>query len=647
MAATHRLVVGTAGHIDHGKSRLVQALTGQDPDRLPEEKSRGMTIDLGFAYAQLDGCDVWFVDVPGHERFIRNMLAGAGGVDLALLVVAADDAVMPQTEEHAEVLRLLGIRDCVVALTKIDLVDDEWADAVEEEVRGLLGKLDMQPLQVVRTSAETGRGIEELRGVLAGHASERGQRPATATWFRMPVDRAFSVPGRGTVVTGSVAHGGVQSDDELELWPAGRVVRVRDLQTHHAAQEAARGRMRLASNLASIAPEEAPRGCTLATPGYLAPTRVLDAQLTWLRLVGKRRGQTLRLRLHLATAETLCQLRLLDPPDGPRVMDAFAQLKLQDTVVAAWGDRFILRDESGQRTLGGGQVLHPAPRVWSGRRPARREGLEALCAQEEQARLEEVVYAAEWQPTTLPQLAARAGLADAVAAERLVGRLKAAGRMRVLSSGELQLYVHNDRLAALGEDLERRLGAYRAAHPRQPGVPWSQWPGWMPAACPAKLRGVLAEWYVADGPFRRERDHVLAADAQAELPAEDQALLEALLAAFAAAAFQPPALEELDCHTAKNGKRLRELVEYAVAQELLVRVADGLWLHAERWRELVQIVSGAIRERGPLKVAEIRTLLNSSRKYVVPLVERLDAAGVTQRRGDTRVLGPAADGGAS
>jgi selenocysteine-specific elongation factor len=643
MASTHKLVVGTAGHIDHGKSRLVQALTGQDPDRLPEEKSRGMTIDLGFAYTQLDACDMWFVDVPGHERFIRNMLAGAGGVDLALLVVAADDAVMPQTEEHAEVLRLLGITDCVVALTKLDLVDDEWADAVEEEVRSLLARLDMQPLQVVRTSTETGRGIDELRGVLARHAAERGQRPATATWFRMPIDRAFTVPGRGTVVTGSVAHGGVQSEDELELWPAGRVVRVRDLQSHHDAQASAHGRMRLAVNLASIAPADAPRGCTLATPGYLAPTRVLDAQLAWLQLLGKRRGQTLRLRLHLATAETLCQLRLLDPPAGQRVTEAFAQLKLQDTVVAAWGDRFILRDESGQRTLGGGQVLHPAPRVWSGRRPARRTGLAALQSADAVTRLEEVVYAQEWQPATLPQLATRAGLADAGAAETLIGKLKAAGRMRVLASGELRLYVHNDHLDALAEDLGRRLAAYRADHPRQPGVPWSQWPAWMPAACPAKLRGVLAEWFVEQGPFTRQRDHVLAADARPDLPAEDQQLLQALLAEFAEAAFQPPALEDLQCRTAKNGKRLRELVEYAVAQEQLVRVADGLWLHAERWREMVQIVGGAIRARGPLKVAEIRTLLNSSRKYVVPLVERLDAAGVTQRRGDTRVLGPAAD----
>ena len=220
-----KLVVGTAGHIDHGKSRLVWALTGTDPDRLPEEKARGMTIDLGFAHGQFDGCDISFVDVPGHERFIRNMVAGATGIDVAVLVVAADDSVMPQTREHAEVLSLLGVERCIVVLSKMDLVDDEWADAVEEDVRGLLAGFGVEPLRFVRTSAEDGRGLEELRQVLAGLAREQSRRAEAYRWFCLPIDRSFIIAGRGTVVTGSVAHGTVRREDELELWPTGERVR--------------------------------------------------------------------------------------------------------------------------------------------------------------------------------------------------------------------------------------------------------------------------------------------------------------------------------------------------------------------------------------------------------------------------------------
>lgn len=256
MSDAPTLVVGTAGHIDHGKSRLVLALTGTDPDRLPEEKARGMTIDLGFAHTQIEGCDIFFVDVPGHERFIRNMVAGATGVDVAVLVVAADDSVMPQTREHAEVLSLLGVERCVVVVTKMDLVDDEWADAVEGEARELLAAVGLEPAAFVRTSAETGRGLDELRQVLARLAREQSQRAEPYRWFCLPIDRAFTIAGRGTVVTGSVAHGQVARDDELELWPGGRSVRARDLQSHHDECQQAIGRRRLAINLAGLTRED-------------------------------------------------------------------------------------------------------------------------------------------------------------------------------------------------------------------------------------------------------------------------------------------------------------------------------------------------------------------------------------------------------
>ncbi len=645
MERERTLVVGTAGHIDHGKSRLVHALTGTDPDRLPEEKARGLTIDLGFAHAAFGDARVSFVDVPGHERFIRNMVAGATGVDVALLVVAADDSVMPQTREHAEVLSLLGLRRCIVALTKMDLVDDEWGDAVADEVAALLDELGLTPTALVRTSAESGRGLDELRELLTRTALEDCEPPLPYTWFRMPVDRSFVVAGRGTVVTGTVSHGRVQRDAELVVWPAQTAVRARGLQTHNDRLDAVAGRLRLAVNLAGVSHDEIQRGCTLATPGYLEPARYLDAYVPWLRMPGKTRRQTLRLRLHIGTRDVLCEVRLRDKPTDDPVRDQYVQLKAAEPVVATWGERFILRDESGTRTLGGGRVLRPVARLWTARRPAHVAGLDVLHSGPPPARLEEAIRALEWRPVDEQRLATLAGLADEDDVGNTCRRLMGGGRVRVLEVAGVKLYVHNAHLEVLGEDLTRRLKAYLADNPRQAGLPRSEWPGWMPGACPARLRPALADWFLSSGRFALEHDHVVPAGEKKALPPADQQLLDAILAEFDAGAFQPPREAELQCRTPQNEKRVRDLIKLAAAQGQLVRIADGLWLHESRWEEMTGRVSAAIRERGPVTVAEIRTLLGSSRKFVVPIVEYLDATGVTRRQGDRRTLGPNAPAG--
>jgi selenocysteine-specific elongation factor len=643
MSTTRRLVVGTAGHIDHGKSALVRALTGIDPDRLPEEQARGMTIDLGFAYTQIDDCQVAFVDVPGHERFIRNMVAGVTGIDAALLVVAADDSVMPQTREHAEVLSLLGIEHCVLVLTKMDLVDEGWADAVEEEAVQLLGGLGIAPFGVVRTSVQTGRGLEDLRATLARLARERGQRPEPYSWFCLPIDRAFVIAGRGVVVTGTVSHGTVARDDELELWPAGARVRVRDLQTHHESCEVAAGRRRLALNLAGLSREQVGRGCTLATPGYLEPARCLEVWLASLRMPGKTPRQRMRLRLHIATSELLAELRLAEKPQASVVRGVFGQLVVAQPVVATWGQRFILRDEPATRTLGGGKVLRPVSRLWSSKRPPHVAGLQMLLQGSPAERLEEVIRAAQWQPLSDAQLAVRSGLTDAHDAACQARRLCDQRRVHLLEAGSARLYVHRDWLRLLDEDLDRRLRAYLEQNPRTPGLPRAQAVTWMPAACPERLRPALAQWWLEKGAVCLHGDYVVPAGSVPDIGPADQALLDAILQEFEAAAFQPPALRDLKCANSRNERRIRELVELATARRKLVRIGPDLWLHESRWRELVQRVLEAMRQRGPLTVADIRTLLNSSRKYVVPIVEQLDAAGITRREGDLRHPGPKAD----
>ncbi|TWT46286.1 Selenocysteine-specific elongation factor [Phycisphaerae bacterium RAS1] len=637
-----QLVVGTAGHIDHGKSRLVLALTGVDPDRLPEEKARGMTIDLGFAHASINGADIHFVDVPGHERFIRNMVAGATGIDVALLVVAADDSIMPQTREHAEVLSLLGIQRCLIVLTKMDLVDAAWADAVEQETRDLLGNVGIEPLGCIRTSAETGAGLDALRAKLADLASTRNQSQLVPEWFRMPIDRAFNVAGRGVVVTGTVYHGAVARDDELELWPAGARVRTRDLQSHNDPRAAAAGRMRLAVNLAGVSLADVRRGCELATPGYLCATQRLDACIAALRTPGKPGRTRLRLRLHIATSDVLATLRWLEPPPETPQGGRFAQLTTEEPIVAAWGQRFILRDESASRTLGGGWVLRPAAPGYSTREPPSRDALLTLKDAAPRQRLEEVIRAAGWNAPDPPLLASQAGLASAAEAQRARQALADAQVVVRIDEASQQMHIHASHLKQTAETLAARLRAHLSANPRLAGVAHGEWPQWMPRACPPRMRPALAGWLIAQEYFVETNGFVTPAGERIELPPEDRALLEQVLAEYAQSAFQPPEVDALKCRTSRTARRLTQLIALAVARKKLVRVAEGIFLHADRWAEATQRVAALIRTRGGVTVSDVRTLLNSSRKFIVPLVELLDASGITRRVGDQRLLGPKA-----
>lgn len=638
MSDSTKLVVGTAGHIDHGKSSLVHALTGENPDRLPEEQARGMTIDLGFAHARIEQADVWFVDVPGHERFIRNMVAGATGVDVALLVVAGDDSVMPQTREHAELLSLLGVDRCVLVITKIDLIDQDWADAVELEARDLLRSVGVEPIAAVRVSSLTGQGLESLRTVLARMARERAARADGYAWFRLPIDRVFSIPGRGLVVTGSVAHGALQRDEVLELWPGPRRVRARELHTHHEAAVSAIGRMRLAVNLAGVELGEVSRGCELATPAALETTTRMDVWLASLRLPGKLRRRTVRARLHLATSEALAELRLLDPLEESG-RSTFAQVRLAQPLVAEWGQRFIVRDESGQRTLGGGRVLRPVAPPWSTKRAQMREELLELRDAPPKRRLCVALRDLEWTMIGDGALATRAGVADAGAMAALRKELAAEGRVVTLADG---LTVGREVVESLGESLQKRLETQQAANSRWPGVPLAEWANWMPRACPERLRGRVGEWMLARGRFCSTNGFITGVAANDDLPEGDRTLLEAVLTEFRAAAFQPPDVDQLKAATPKNQKRVRELVALAVARGRLLRVGADILIHHDVWADGVAALLRAIRERGPLAVSDIRGLLNSSRKYVVPILERLDALGVTKRLGDLRSAGAAA-----
>ena len=352
-------IVGTAGHIDHGKSALVRALTGTDPDRLQEERERGITIDLGFAHLELeDGTRVGFIDVPGHERFVKNMLAGIGGIDAVLLVVAADESIMPQTREHLAICELLGVSSGVVAITKCDLVDDEIAELVELEIRDLLAGSRLATAPIVRTSAETGAGLAALRGALADTLNASGVRPSHDL-VRMPIDRIFTVHGFGTVVTGTLLSGRIGTGDRLELLPQATVVTVRGLQVYGEPVESATAGQRTAVNLQGVDTSAATRGDLLVTPGALAPTYMIDARLDMLPEHGLEQLQ--RVRFHHGAIETLCRVAILETDEIRAGASGLVQLRLETPYACAPGDRFVVRRYSPMLTIGGGTVLDNLP----------------------------------------------------------------------------------------------------------------------------------------------------------------------------------------------------------------------------------------------------------------------------------------------
>jgi selenocysteine-specific elongation factor len=453
----HRdLILGTAGHIDHGKTTLVKALTGVDCDRLPEEKARGITIDIGFARLDLPPFRLGIVDVPGHERFVKNMLAGATGIDLAVLVVSAKESVKPQTREHLEILKLLGIRHGVVALTMCDLVDADTRELVAMEVRELVQDSFLADAPILHTAAKTGQGIDELKAALLA-CCEKVEGRSGKQWFRLPIDRSFTVQGHGTIVTGSVVSGSLAIGDEVEWLPRRERVRVRGVQNHDSAAEEVHRGQRAAINLAGVKHEDVQRGQELATPGYLVPSRVVTARVHCLR-DGKRPIKHRQpVRLHVGTAEVMGQVSLLDCDSVEPGTWGLAQLFLDDDVVSTWGQPFVLRESSATLTVGGGQVLQPAAKKLRRRHVEVLERVEKLWTGVARERALLVAWFGGFHGFTLADLVRDAGLGpddaqaliDALKAEKLLREMSIGGHRRVLLHHEMMGELEGKLLAAL------------------------------------------------------------------------------------------------------------------------------------------------------------------------------------------------------
>jgi selenocysteine-specific elongation factor len=633
------VIVGTAGHIDHGKTTLVRALTGVDADRLPEEKRRGITIDLGFAELDLGDVRVGFVDVPGHERFVKNMLAGAHGLDLVALVIAADEGVMPQTREHFDICRLLGVGAGLVVLTKSDAVDEELLELVRLEASELVADSFLEGAPVVAASARTGQGMEELKEALRAAALAAPERSADAV-ARLPVDRSFTMRGFGAVATGTLVAGEIKEGEELELLPEGKRVRVRGLQVHGAAVREARAGQRTAVNLGGVETAFVERGMVLAPVGRLRPTQILDARLSVLADAPRPLRTRQRVRVHHGTAEALARVAVLEESgEVAPGSTGLVQLRLESPVVALPGDRFILRTYSPQQTFAGGVVLDAHASKHRGReRPAARAALTTFEGADRAARLAFFVESGGERGLPSDEAAARTGWRDDVLAS---ARAEAAGRGSLVEAEGVLVSV--DVLRRLQGAAVAEVEAHHRREPLSRGLARETLRERVfTHAAPEIFRATLkaAE---GEGALVSERELVRAAGHSLDLSPADAALRERLESVYREAALEAPTLEEAFARAGGDGARrehMRKLLQLLLDAGALVRVKEDLLFH----RESLERLTASLRDhaaRAPerlIDVAAFKELSGVSRKYAIPLLEYFDRERVTRRAGDKRLV---------
>jgi selenocysteine-specific elongation factor len=611
-------VIGTAGHVDHGKSALVRALTGEDPDRWPEEKERGLTIDLGFAELSLpSGRIVSIVDVPGHERFIKNMLAGAGGINLALLVVAADEGVMPQTREHLAILDLLGVRRGVVALTRTDLATPDVVALATAEAEQLVATTSLAGSPVVPCSSVTGAGLGDLVSAIDS-VLESVSAPRDIWRPRLPVDRAFTMTGFGTVVTGTLLDGSFAVGQTVEILPGGLSARIRGIQNHGRSVDRTLPGSRTALNLAGVAAGDLGRGMVVAMPGHYDPVRSLDVRLRTVTYLERAIKHNLNVTFHQGAAEAAARLVFLDADVLGPGETCWAQIRLATPAVVAVGDRYVVRDSNG--TLGGGQIVRTDPPRHRRHHAATVAALEVAGRGTPEERL--IAYVAEHQPVALTALE---GLGPGGGADDHVQSLVSSGLLVAVGKEPGTLVFTSDGFDSVRSRALEMIASYQEAHPLRRGIPrreLGQRIGLEQARLDPLLAHLAAQGDVKDGERVATRDFTPALD-----PAEERVARD-FIAALKTSAHAPPSGMILD----------PEVLAYLCDSGAVVDTGDNVVFDAESYREMAEAVTGYIEANGPVTLAQVRDMLGTTRKYAQSLLETMDQQHLTRRVGDARVL---------
>ncbi|HML77374.1 selenocysteine-specific translation elongation factor [Geobacter sulfurreducens] len=630
------LILGTAGHIDHGKTSLVRALTGIDTDRLPEEKARGITIELGFAHLELPGgLQFGIVDVPGHERFVRTMVAGVGGMDLVMLVIAADEGVMPQTREHLEICQLLGVKKGLVALTKSDMVDPDWLELVVEEVRDYLAGSFLEGAPIVPVSSRTGAGIGAVKAELARLAGQVDEKKTEGP-FRLPVDRVFTVTGFGTVVTGTLLSGAISVGDEVELLPSGLSARVRGVQTHGRRGDAASAGQRVAVNLQGVEHTEVGRGDIVVPRGVYRTTRAVDARLDYLPSAPRELRHRSTLRLHSATYEVPAQVILLDRDVLAPGDSAFVQLRLKHPVLLLPGDPFVLRSYSPQATLGGGNVLDPMPPRRRRRSDEALALLEALGERSESDTVRLLVSGSLLTGICFEDIVVRGGL-SARRAEAVMATLLSSGDV-VQMVREPRIFLSRTSFVSLKGVLLSEVEEYLRDNPLREGLGKEELKTRLPRRSDPRFFTPLLISLEKEGKIVVDRDLVKLPGRKGTITVDQADLQVRLEKALQRGGYEPPTIKEMcdSLHCAE--KMLLEHLNILAREGRAVKVKSDIFYAPEPLADIREKLMAYLREKGEIMPPEFRELTGLSRKFMIPLLEFFDQGKITIRVGDKRVL---------
>ncbi len=635
MPARH-VILGTAGHIDHGKTALVKALTGVDTDRLPEEKERGMTIDLGFAHF---GEHATIIDVPGHEKFVKNMVAGVSTIDLVLFVIAADDGIMPQTREHLEICRLLNVQRGIVVLTKIDLVEADWVELIKEDLRHLFKGTFLQQALIAPVSTVTGEGIAPLRAIIDRMIQELPPRPDRGV-FWLPVDRTFTMKGFGTVVTGSVLSGQIAVGEELEILPEHKRARIRGLQRHGVSVKQVQIGDRAAINLQGVGIEEVTRGQVLAAPNYFRATTRMNCRVQLLASASSPLKERTRVRVHLGTAEIMARVIPLEGKEIAPGKTGYAQLKFERPAAARRLEALVIRRYSPPKTIGGGVVLDTEARALRRRDTSILAKLQSLEKEEPTALLVAQFLLPNRYAVTLEQLAAETGHNK----DDLQKLLQALLQQGVILAVGKRGFIHKQRLENLWHQLEGLLALHHQKYPMQLGMRKAEVSASLPPLADAGLMNLLLMNYKAAAKLKEIDAHWALHEHEIRLSDKQEALRRRIATILYEEGFATSSPAQLAQKLGITLTEVSELLNVMILLHDVVRLEEDIWLHVRRLEEARKRVIDYLKTHHEITVSQFKELIgNASRKFAMPIVQYFDASGVTERRGDMRVLGAEAE----
>ena len=629
-----RIILGTAGHIDHGKTSLVKALTGIDTDRLKEEKERGITIELGFAHLTLpDGTLVGIVDVPGHERFVKNMVAGASGIDVVALVVAADEGVMPQTEEHLEICELLGIRHGLVVITKIDMVDEEWLELVEEDIKEHVKGTFLEGAPIVKVSSVTGKGLKEFLDTLNNLIQKIPERQSGQI-FRLPIDRVFTIKGFGTVVTGTSISGKVKVGDEVTVYPKGINCKVRSIQVHGRSVEETGPSTRTALSLQGVNKEDIERGYVVASKDSLFPSYILDVFLTYLSSAKKTLRNREKVRFHVGTSEVLANVVLLDREELMPSEQCYAQIRLEEPVTVLRGDRFVIRSYSPVRTIGGGEIVHPLAKK------KKKKGSEKIInilntihKGADKDVVESIILMGGYEGINKKMLLFLSNLSEDKL-NRILEELASCGKIHIYEK-EQGLFIHSEFYNKLKELIVSIIEEYHKKYPLRAGIPKEELRSRIRAIKDVRLFNYMIESLIKEGLIVSELDNIRIKGYSPTLTREQEKVKSEIEKIYKESKFQPPYFKEI---REKWPDLADEVLEYLLSQGILVKIKEDLYLHKESLEKMIADVRAFLKKHGQMSVGDFKALTNTTRKYSIPFLEYLDKSQITVRVGDIRKL---------